>query len=131
MNDSRRGSYVGLITPVTADIERGLFNRSAGCNLLPEALLRNMALADSSSFKAKLVGKRVIVKVSLFSRAFPGAIADTDETGFCFQSDEMVQALRESTGSIMANIDAPSLYLPFSSLEWLVFSAPKAAAASA
>jgi len=90
-----------------------------------------MALADSPSFKANLAGKRVIVKVSLFSRAFPGTIAATDETGFCFQSDEMVQALRESTGSIMANLDAPSVYLPFSSLEWLVFSAPKAAAASA
>ena len=90
-----------------------------------------MALADSPSFKAHLVGKRVIVKVSLFSRAFPGTITDTDETGFCFQSDEMVQALRESTGSLMSNLDAPSLYLPFSSMEWLVFSAPKAAAAFA
>lgn len=90
-----------------------------------------MAPADSSSFKANLVGKRVIVKVSLFSRAFPGTIAAADETGFCFQSDDMVSALRESTGSIMANFDAPSLYLPFSSLEWLVFSAPKAAAAFA
>ena len=124
-------STPGPITLVTADTERGLFNRGAGCNLFPEAFLRNMALADSSSFKAKLVGKRVVVKVSLFSRAFSGTIAATDETGFCFQSDEMVQALRESTGSIMANIDAPSLYLPFSSLEWLVFSAPKASAASA
>jgi len=90
-----------------------------------------MALADSPSFKTNLVGKRVVVKVSLFSRAFPGTIAATDETGFCFQSEEMVQALRESTGSVMTNVDAPSLYLPFSSLEWLVFSAPKAAAASA
>ncbi len=90
-----------------------------------------MALAGSPSFKANLAGKRVIVKVSLFSRAFSGTIAATDETGFCFQSDDMVQALRESTGSIMANLDAPSVYLPFSSLEWLVFSAPKAAAASA
>ena len=90
-----------------------------------------MALADSPSFKAKLVGKRVIVKVSLFSRAFPGTIAATDETGFCFQSDDMVSALRESTGSLMSSLDAPSLYLPFSSLEWLVFSAPKAAAAFA
>jgi hypothetical protein len=90
-----------------------------------------MALADSSSFKANLVGKRVILKVSLFSRAFAGTIAATDETGFCFQSDDMVSALRESTGSIMANLDAPSVYLPFSSLEWLLFSAPKAAAASA
>jgi hypothetical protein len=90
-----------------------------------------MALANSPSFKASLVGTRVVVKVSLFSRAFPGTIAATDETGFCFQSDEMVQALRESTGSVMANVDAPSLYLPFASLEWLVFSAPKASAAFA
>ena len=30
----------GRITLVTADIERGLFNRSARCNLLPEALLK-------------------------------------------------------------------------------------------
>jgi hypothetical protein len=30
----------GPITLVTADIERGLFNRSAGCNLFPEAFLK-------------------------------------------------------------------------------------------
>lgn len=90
-----------------------------------------MLLPDSPSFKAKLVGKHAIVKVSLFSRAFPGTVAATDETGFCFQSDAMVTALREITGSAMADMDAPSVYLPFSSLEWLVFSEPKAKAASA
>ena len=121
----------GPITLVTADIERGLFNRSAGCNLFPEAFLRNMALADSSSFKAKLVGKRVVVKVSLFSRAFPGTVAATDETGFCFLSDDLVTALREITGSAMASMDAPNVYLPFSTLEWLVFSEPQTSAASA
>jgi hypothetical protein len=31
----------------------------------------------------------------------------------------------------MTGIDAPNVYLPFSSLEWMVFSEPKAAAASA
>jgi hypothetical protein len=41
-------------------------------------------LPDSPSFKAKLAGKRVIVKVSLFSRAFPGTVAASDETGFLF-----------------------------------------------
>jgi hypothetical protein len=90
-----------------------------------------MPLPDSPSFKDKLVGKHVIVKVSLFSRAFPGTVAATDETGFCFVSDEMVTALREITGKAMANVDAPNIYLPFSGLEWLVFSEPKAAAASA
>jgi hypothetical protein len=90
-----------------------------------------MALPDSPSFKRKLVGKRVLVKVSLFTRAFPGTVAATDETGFCFESDDLVTALREITGSAMAKIDAPNVYLPFSSLEWLVFSEPKAAAASA
>jgi len=90
-----------------------------------------MTLPDSSSFKVRLVGKRVVVKVTLFSRAFPGTVAATDETGFCFQSDDMVTALREITGSAIASMDAPNVYLPFSSLEWLVFSEPKASAASA
>jgi len=88
-------------------------------------------LPDSPSFKAKLAGKRVIVKVSLFSRAFPGTVAAADETGFCFLSDDMVRALREITGSAMASMDAPNVYLPFSTLEWLVFSEPKTSAASA
>ena len=89
-----------------------------------------MSQPGTPSFKAKLVGKRVIVKVSLFSRAFSGTIAATDETGFCLLSDEMVAALRELTGSLMSSMDAPSVYLPFSTLEWLVFSDAKAAAAS-
>jgi hypothetical protein len=90
-----------------------------------------MPQPDSTSFKATLVGKRVVVKVSLFSRAFPGTVAATDETGFCFHSDELVTALREITGGAMASMDAPKVYLPFSSLEWLVFSELKASAASA
>lgn len=90
-----------------------------------------MSLPESPSFKAKLVGKRVIVKVSLFSRAFPGTVTATDETGFCFQSDDLVTALREITGNTMSNMDAPNVYLPFASLQWLIFSEPKASAASA
>ena len=90
-----------------------------------------MSLPGAPSFKVKLVGKRVIVKVSLFSRAFSGTVAATDETGFCFQSDDMVTALREITGTAMASMDAPCVYLPFSTMEWLVFSEPKASAASA
>jgi hypothetical protein len=86
-------------------------------------------LPDSPSFKAKLAGKRVIVKVSLFSRAFPGTVAASDETGFCFLSDDMVTALREITGSAMAS--KANVYLPFSTLEWLVFAEPKTSAASA
>jgi hypothetical protein len=39
--------------------------------------------------------------------------------------------LREVTGSIMAKVDAPQVYLTFAALEWLVFSEPKASAASA
>jgi hypothetical protein len=89
-----------------------------------------MSLPGSPSFKTKLAGKRVVVKVSLFSRAFPGTIAAVDETGFCLLSEEMVSALREITGTLMAGMDAPSIYLPFSKLEWLVSSEPKAAAAS-
>jgi hypothetical protein len=88
------------------------------------------SLPSPPSFKTKLVGKRVIVKVSLFSRAFSGTIAATDETGICLLSDEMVAALREITGSLMTGMDAPSIYLPFSKLEWLVSSESKAAAAS-
>lgn len=90
-----------------------------------------MSLPTSASFKAKLVGKRVVVKVSLFSRAFPATVAAADETGFCLLSDEMVTALREITGSVMASMDAPHVYLPCSSLEWLIFSEAKASAASA
>ena len=84
-----------------------------------------------SSFKEKLVNKTVVVKVSLFSRAFSGIITAADDTGFCFVSDEMTSALRELTGGAMANMDAPGIYLPFSKLEWLISSQPKAAAASA
>jgi len=43
----------------------------------------------------------------------------------------MNAALREVTGGAMADMDAPSVYLPFSKLEWLICSQPKAAAASA
>jgi small nuclear ribonucleoprotein (snRNP)-like protein len=82
------------------------------------------------SFKTKLIGKSVIVKLSLFSRAFSGTITAVDETGFCFVSDAMIAALREVTGSAMANLDSPSVYLPFSTMEWLVSSESKAAAAS-
>jgi hypothetical protein len=84
-----------------------------------------------SSFKDKLINKTVIVKVSLFTRPFPGTITAVDDTGFFLDSTEMISALRESTGSAMANMDAPCIYLPFSKLEWLVSSQPKAAAASA
>jgi hypothetical protein len=84
-----------------------------------------------SSFKARLVGRAVIVKVSLFSRAFRGTITATDETGFGLDSGDMIAALREITGGAMNEMDAPSVYLPFSTLEWLVTSEPKAAAASA
>ena len=82
------------------------------------------------SYRTKLVGKTVIVKLSLFSRAFTGKIIAVDEVGFCFVSDAMVAALREVTGTAMANLDSPSVYLPFSTLEWLVSSEAKAAAAS-
>ncbi len=83
------------------------------------------------SFKEKLVNKTVIVKVSLFTRAFSGTITAADDTGFCFVSPDMTAALKEVTGGAMANMDAPSVYLPFSKLEWLISSQPKAAAASA
>jgi len=89
-----------------------------------------MSLPGPASFKTRLVGKRVILKISLFGRAFAGVIAATDDTGFCLLSDDMVAALRESTGSLMANMESPSVYLPFSTLEWLVFSEAKAAAAA-
>jgi hypothetical protein len=83
------------------------------------------------SFKEKLVNTPVIVKISLFSRAFSGTITDVDDTGFCLASKEMTSALREVTGGAMANMDAPVVYLPFSKLEWLISSQPKGAAASA
>jgi hypothetical protein len=84
-----------------------------------------------SNFKATLPGKSVLVKISLFSRAFSGTIVAVDETGFCLDSEAMVAALRESTGTLMAAIDAPTVYLTFASLEWMVSSQPKAAAANA
>ena len=90
-----------------------------------------MAQPGVPSFKDKLVNRKVIVKVSLFTRAFSGTIIAADETGFCLESDEMTAALCEVTGGAMANMDAPTLYLPFSKLEWLISSQPKAAAASA
>ena len=90
-----------------------------------------MLQSGTPSFKEKLVNKRVIVKIALFTRAFSGTVTAADETGFCLASDEIIAALREVTGGAMANMDAPSVYLPFSKLEWLIFSQPKAAAASA
>ena len=83
------------------------------------------------SFKDKLVNRSVIVKVSLFTRAFSGTITAADDTGFCLVSNELNAALREVTGGAMADMDAPSVYLPFSKLEWMITSQPKAAAASA
>jgi hypothetical protein len=90
-----------------------------------------MAQPGVPSFKDRLVNRAVIVKVSLFTRAFSGTIIAADETGFCLESSEMTAALREVTGGAMANMDAPTVYLPFSKLEWLISSQPKAAAASA
>ena len=84
-----------------------------------------------SSFKEKLVNKTVIVKLSLFTRAFSGTITAADDTGFCLVSNELNAALREVTGGAMANMDAPAVYMPFSKLEWLIISQAKAAAASA
>jgi hypothetical protein len=86
---------------------------------------------DSPSFKEKLLNRTVIVKVALFTRAFSGTITAVDDTGFCFVSNDMNAALRELTAGAMNNMDAPSVYLPFSQLEWLVSSQPKAAGASA
>ncbi len=83
------------------------------------------------SFKETLANKTVIVKVSLFTRASSGTITAADDTGFCLVSDELNAVLRDVTGGAMANMDAPSVYPPFSKLEWLVVSQPKAAAASA
>lgn len=87
--------------------------------------------SNPSSFKTSLAGRPVIVKISLFSRAFSGTIIAVDETGFCLDSEAMIAALRETTGTAMAAMDAPSVYLTFASLEWLVSSQPKATAASA
>jgi len=90
-----------------------------------------MSQSSVPSFKQTLVNKTVIVKVSLFTRAFSGTITAADDTGFCLVSSEMNAALRELTGGAMANMDAPGVYLPFSKLEWLISSQPKAAGASA
>ena len=87
--------------------------------------------SSPSPFKATLAGKPVMVKIALFSRAFTGRIVAVDETGFCFDSEAMISALRETTGTAMASFDAPSVYLTFASLEWMVSSQPRAAAASA
>ena len=83
------------------------------------------------SFKESLVNKKVIVKVSLFTRAFSGTITAADDTGFCLVCNELNAALRDVTGGAMGDMDAPAVYLPFSKLEWLICSQPKAAAAKA
>jgi|SRR5579862_2850484 len=93
-------------------------------------IVKPMSQSNSLAFKTQLQGKRVIIKVSLFSRAFAGTVLATDDTGFNFLSEEMVGALREITGTLMNGMDAPTVYLPFSKLEWLVSSQAKAAAAS-
>ena len=90
-----------------------------------------MSQPGIASFKDKLVNRTVIVKVSLFTRAFSGTIIAADDTGFCLVSNEMNAALREVTGGAMVDMDSPSVYLPFSKLEWMITSQPKAAAASA
>jgi len=90
-----------------------------------------MSLIGSHASSAKLVGKRVLFKSSLFSRAFTGTIIAADEIGFCFTSDDLISALREITGNALASIDRPNVYLPFSTIEWLVFSESKSTAASA
>jgi hypothetical protein len=90
-----------------------------------------MSQPGVSSFKEQLVHKTVIVKLSLFTRAFSGTVTAADETGFCLLSAEMNAALREVTGGAMAHVDAPAVYLPYSKLEWLICSQPKASAASA
>jgi small nuclear ribonucleoprotein (snRNP)-like protein len=90
-----------------------------------------MVQPGPASFKSKLVGTTVLVKLSLFSRAFSGTVTAADETGFCFSSDAMSGALQEMTGTAMANMAAPTIYLTFANLEWLVFSDTKAAAATA
>ena len=90
-----------------------------------------MSFVGPQAPSAKLVGKRVLLKSSLFSRAFSGTITAADEIGFCFISDDLISALREITGSALASLEAPNVYLPFSTLEWLVFSESKTAAASA
>ena len=90
-----------------------------------------MPQSGPSSYKATLVGRAVVLKVSLFSRAFRVTVTAVDEIGFSVISEEMIAALREITGGAMSGMDAPSVYLPFSTLEWLVTSEPKASAASA
>jgi hypothetical protein len=90
-----------------------------------------MSPAGIPSFNEKLVNTTVIIKVSLFTRAFSGTIIAADDTGFCMVSSEMSAALREATGGAMANMESHSVYLPFSKLEWLISSQLKAAAASA
>jgi hypothetical protein len=90
-----------------------------------------MLQSGAPSFKETLVNKKVVVKVALFTRAFSGTVTAADDTGFCLVSKEMTEALREVTGGAMADMDAPAVYLPFSKLEWLICSQPKAAAAKA
>jgi hypothetical protein len=76
-----------------------------------------MLQPDSSSFKEKLVNQRVIVKASLFTRAFSGTARPRMTPVSAWFSDEMTAALREVTGGAKANMDAPSIYLRSSVLE--------------
>jgi hypothetical protein len=119
-----------LVTPVTEEAQAGLFNPDWAQQTVKGRVL-SMSFVGPQAPSAKLVGKRVLLKSSLFSRAFSGTITAADEIGFCFLSDDLISALREITGSALASLEAPNVYLPFSTLEWLVFSDSNAAAASA
>lgn len=67
-------------------------------------------MLSGESIKEKLVNKPVIVKVSLFTRAFSGTITAARMTlAFCLVSSEMNAARREVTGTAMADMIAPSV----------------------
>jgi len=123
-------AHPALVTPVTEEAQSELFSRD-GARQTVEGRVLSMSFVGPQAPSAKLVGKRVLLKSSLFSRAFSGTITAADEIGFCFISDDLISALREITGSALASLEAPNVYLPFSTLEWLVFSESKTAAASA
>lgn len=135
VQDRLLNSEVGLPQSLPGSVKT-LSNRAESRNLIAGSSAEKiMSQSGLPSFKEKLVNRTVIVKVSLFTRPFSGTITAVDDTGFCLVSNDMNAALREVTAGAMANMDAPSVYLPFSQLEWLVSSLvtsqPKAAAASA
>jgi transposase InsO family protein len=129
-HDRRRILHFNVTAHPTADSTCQQLRNAFPFQQFPRYLLRDRDAIFGQVFREQVraIGIEEVLSTprSPWQRAYVERI-----TGLCFLSDEMATALREITGSAMASMDAPHVYLPYSSLEWLVFSEAKASAASA